>query len=177
MSTAWHRSILSDTQQPHLHRVALTNYNVVMSKRAATPVRFDVPVAERLASFAAANPGMSLSSAANRLVDEALRMGEHPGIMFRPGPTGRRAALAGGPDVWEVIRAVKSARAAEPELADDGLLSLVADNTGTPLRLVRVAVRYWASYSDEIDTEITAADVAENAAELAWHREHQLLAR
>jgi hypothetical protein len=158
-------------------RVAQTDYDVVMSKRAATPVRFDVPVAERLASFAAANPGMSLSSAANRLVDEALRMAEHPGIMFRPGPTGRRAALAGGPDVWEVVRAVKSARAAEPELADDGLLSLVADNTGTPLRLVRVAVRYWASYPDEIDAEITAADAAENAAEQAWRREHQLLAR
>ena len=41
-----------------------------MSKRAATPVRFDPAVADRLASFVAANPGMSLSSAANRLVDE-----------------------------------------------------------------------------------------------------------
>ena len=87
----------------------MTNYNVVMSKRAPTPVRFDTPVAERLASFVAANPGMTLSSAANRLVDGALRMSEHAGIMFRPGPTGRRAALAGGPDVWEVVRAVKSA--------------------------------------------------------------------
>jgi hypothetical protein len=69
---------------------------------------------EQLASFVAANPGMSLSSAANRLVDEAMRMAEHPGVIFRTGPTGRRAALAGGPDVWEVIRAVKSAHAAEP---------------------------------------------------------------
>jgi len=87
-----------------------------MSKRAATPVRFDPPVAERLASFVAANPGMSLSSAANRLVDEAMRMAEHPGVIFRSGPTGRRAALAGGPDVWEVIRAVKSAHTTEPGL-------------------------------------------------------------
>ncbi len=148
-----------------------------MSKRAATPVRFDVPVAERLASFVAANPGMSLSSAANRLVDEALRMSEHPGIVFRAGPTGRRAALAGGPDVWELVRAVKSARTAEPELADDGLLGLVADNTGTPMRLVRTAVRYWASYPGGIDAEIAAADAAEDAAEQAWHRENQLLAR
>ncbi|MGA8462253.1 MAG: hypothetical protein WB800_43175 [Streptosporangiaceae bacterium] len=148
-----------------------------MSKRAATPVRFDPPVAERLASFVAANPGMSLSSAANRLVDEALRMSEHPGIVFRPGPTGRRAALAAGPDVWEIVRAVKSARTAERELADDGLLGLIADNTGTPLRLVRVAVRYWASYPDEIDAEIASADAAEDAAEQAWRREHQLLAR
>ncbi len=148
-----------------------------MSRRAATPVRFDVTVAERLASFVAANPGMSLSSAANRLVDEALRTSEHPGIVFRPGPTGRRAALAAGPDVWEVVRAVKSARTAEPELADDGLLILVADNIGIPLRLVRAGVRYWASYPDEIDAEIAAADAAEDAAEQAWRREHQLLAR
>jgi hypothetical protein len=162
---------------PKLAAMTRTDYDVVMSKRAATPVRFDGPVAERLASFAAANPGMSLSSAANRLVDEALRMNEHAGIMFRPGPTGRRAALAGGPDVWEVVRAVKSARAAEPELADDGLLSLVAANTGIPLRLVRAAVRYWASYPDEVDAEISAAEAAEDAAEQSWLREHQLLGR
>lgn len=92
-----------------------------MAKRPATPVRFDPAVIERLGSFLAANPGMSLSSAANRLVDEALRMSEHPGIVFRAGPTGRRAALASGPDVWEAVRAVKSARAAEPDLAEDDL--------------------------------------------------------
>ena len=117
-----------------------------MSKRTATPVRFDPPVADRLASFVAANPGMSLSSAANRLVDEALRMAEHPGVIFRSGPTGRRAALAGGPDVWEVIRAIKSAHAAEPGLNSDDLVSLVSDNTGIALRLLTTAVRYWAAY-------------------------------
>src|SRR6266487_5136826 len=64
-----------------------------MTKRAATPVRFDERVGERLASFVAAHPGSSMSSAANRLVDEGLRMSEHPGIVFRDGPTGRRAGL------------------------------------------------------------------------------------
>jgi hypothetical protein len=119
---------------------------------------------------------MSLSSAANRLVDEALRMSEHPGIVFRPGPTGRRAGLVGGPDVWEVVRAVKSARAHEPDLAEDDLLTLIADNTGIPGRLIRVAVRYWASYPDEVDAEIAAAEAADDAAEDAWQRERQLLA-
>jgi hypothetical protein len=147
-----------------------------MSKRAATPVRFDPAVAERLSSFVAAHPGMSLSSAANRLVDEALRMSEHPGIVFRPGPTGRRAGLVAGPDVWEIIRAVKSARAHEPDLAEDDLLMLAAENTGVPIRLIRVAVRYWASYPEEIDAEITAAESAEDAAEDAWRRERDLLA-
>jgi hypothetical protein len=147
-----------------------------MSKRAATPVRFDPPVAERLASFVAANPGMSLSSATNRLVDEALRVSEHPGITFRSGPTGRRAGLAGGPDVWEVIRAIKSAHAAEPGLGSDDLMSLVSDNTGIALRLVTTAVRYWAAYPGEVDAEIAAAEAAEEAAEQAWLRERQLLA-
>ena len=57
-----------------------------MSKRSVTPVRFDTAVAERLSSFVTANPGMSLSSAANRLVDEALRTSERPGIVSAPAP-------------------------------------------------------------------------------------------
>lgn len=147
-----------------------------MARRSATPVRFDTAVAERLTSFAAANPGMSLSSAANRLVDEALRMSEHPGIAFRAGPTGRRAALASGPDVWEAVRTIKSARAAEPDLAEDDLLALVSGNTGVAVRLLRIAIRYWASYPGEIDTEIAAAQAAESAAEDAWRRQRDLLA-
>jgi len=119
---------------------------------------------------------MSLSSAANRLVDEALRMTEHPGIIFRSGSTGRRAALSGGPDVWEVIRAIKSARASEPGLHDDDLLGLVSSNTGIAARLLSTAIRYWAAYPEEIDAEIAAADAAEETAEQAWLRERQLLA-
>lgn len=103
-------------------------------------------------------------------------MTEHPGIIFRPGPTGRRAALAGGADVWEVIRAIRSSHAVEPGLDTDGLLDLVGDNTGIALRLLRTAVRYWAAYPDEVDAEITAADAAEEAAEQAWQRERELLA-
>jgi hypothetical protein len=103
-------------------------------------------------------------------------LNEHPDIVFRPGPTGRRAGLVGGPDVWEVVRAVKSARAADPGLAEDDLLALVAENTGIPVRLIRAAVRYWASYTEEIDAEIAAAEAAEEAAEDAWRRERRLLA-
>jgi len=103
-------------------------------------------------------------------------MSEHPGIVFRPGPTGRRAGLASGPDVWEAVRAIKSARAVEPGLAEDDLLTMVADNTSVPVRLLRIAIRYWASYPAEIDAEIAAADKAEQLAEQAWRREQRLLA-
>lgn len=127
-------------------------------------------------SFVAANPGMSLSSAANRLVDEALRMSEHPGIVFRVGPSGRRAALAGGPDVWEVIRAIRSAHGAEPDLDGDSVLDLVSENTGLAPRLLNTAIRYWAAYPADVDAEIAAADAAEEAAEQSWKRERDLLA-
>ena len=112
----------------------------------ATPrsVRFDDSVVERLASYVSRHPGLTASSVAARLVDEGLRMEEHPGVMFRDGPMGRRATLVGGPDVWEVIRALRSARSAEPALAQPELLDLVADTTGVAPRLLRVAVGYWA---------------------------------
>lgn len=103
-------------------------------------------------------------------------MTEHPGVIFRSGPTGRRAALAGGPDVWEVIRAVKSAHAAEPGLDRDDLVDLVSRNTGVAPRLLTTAIRYWAVYPDEVDAEIAAAEAAEEAAEQAWLRERRLLA-
>lgn len=132
-------------------------------------------VADRLQVFVSVNHGLSLSAAANLLVDEGLRMMEHPGVLFRPGPTGRRAGLAAGPDVWEVVRAVKSARAAEPELGEQELLTMLAENTGVPVRMIRVATGYWAAYPDEIDAEIAAADAAEESAERAWRRERELL--
>jgi hypothetical protein len=67
-------------------------------------------------------------------------------------------------------------RAAEPGLAEDDLLALVAENTGIPVRLTRAAVRYWASYAEEIDAEMAAAEAPELAAEDAWRRERRLLA-
>jgi len=118
-----------------------------------------------------------MSSAANWLVDEGLRMAEHPGVVFRDGPTGRRAGLVTGPDVWEVVRAVRSARTAEPDLEEEPLLTLVAGNAGIPLRMIHTAVRYWAAYPTEIDAEIDMAAVAEQTVEHAWARERDLLRR
>ncbi|HET8641141.1 MAG TPA: hypothetical protein VFM37_04340 [Pseudonocardiaceae bacterium] len=139
-------------------------------------MRFEPRVAERLAGFLAAHPGMSTSSATNRLVDEGLRMSEHPGVVFRDGASGRRAGLAGGPDVWEVIRAVRSVRANEPDLDTAGVIALISDNTALPGRLVRLAIDYWSSYPDEVEAEIEAAHAAEQAAIESWNRRRDLLA-
>jgi hypothetical protein len=111
----------------------------------------------------------------SRFVDEALRMEEHPGVLFRDGPSGRRAVLIGGPDVWEVVRVVRSARAAEPDLDVEAVVGLAVETMGLPPGRVRVALDYWAAYPDEIEQQIRDADEAERAAEALWQRERRLL--
>jgi hypothetical protein len=148
-----------------------------MAKATPRSVRFDPDVDARLSSYVASHSGSSSSSVANRFVDEALRMEEHPGVVFRDGPGGRRAVLIGGPDVWEVIRSVRSARESEPELSAGEIVALVVENSGLAHRLVETAVRYWAAYPDEIDRQVQLADMAERTHHAEWLREQELLER
>lgn len=96
--------------------------------------------------------------------------------MFQDGPSGRRARLVSGPDVWQVVRAVQSARAAEPELLGTEIIKLVADTTGVPTRLVEAAVSYWAAFNAEIDAMIELAEADERRAHEQWQRQRDLLA-
>lgn len=102
-------------------------------------------------------------------------MEEHPGILFRDGPSGRRAVLIGGPDVWEVVRVVKSARESEPDLDAEEVVRLAAETMGLPPRRVRVALDYWAAYPEEIELQLRDAEEAERLAEELWQRERRLL--
>ena len=138
-------------------------------------VRFDEDVIRRLDRYVRSHPGTSASSVTNIFVDEALRTEEYPGIMFRPGPTGRRAGLVGGPDVWEVIGALQDVRAEEPALADEALVEAVAEATGLSPRMVRIAVRYYTAYPAEVEERITANREVAREAEAAWHAEQNLL--
>jgi len=144
---------------------------------APSSVRFDPAVLSRLNAYVAAHPGTSVSAASNRLVDEALRSQEHPLIVFRDGPAGRRARLVGGPDVWQVIRAVRSARQAEPRFTAGEVLALVSDSTGVSGPLVQAAIAYWAAFTTEIDALIAHAAEEESQGRRRWEREHGLLAQ
>jgi hypothetical protein len=144
---------------------------------APRSVRFDETVLSRLDRYVKAHPGTSSSSVANMFIDESLRADEHPGIVFRPGPTGRRAALAGGPDVWEVIAALNAIRHEEPGLDGDDLAGELATVTGLSLARVHTALRYYAAYPDEVDERIANnADVAEREERL-WTAQQTLLRR
>lgn len=115
--------------------------------------------------------GTSRSRLAERYVDEGTRMDEHPGIVFRGRPTGRRAALAGGPDVWEVMQTVKSGKA-----RGDAAVAATADLLALTEPQVRIAVRYYAAYPDQIDERIKRNVEEADAAEAAWKREQAALA-
>lgn len=153
----------------------MTTCEYAVSMATPTSVRFDEPVTARLASYVARHPGSTRSAVAARYVDEGLRMDEHPGIMFREGPAGRRATVVGGPDVWEVVRAVMAARAAEPELTDAELVALLEANTGVTRHVIRTALHYWGAYPDEVDALLRHAERAEAENVAAAERSRALL--
>lgn len=111
------------------------------------------------------------------LVDEALRSYEHPGVVFQSGPTGRRATLAGGPDVWEVIAALQAVRAETPELEGEALAAELVAATGLSRERISVALRYYAAYPGEIDERIAANREAAQREEQLWSTEQSLLRR
>lgn len=122
-------------------------------------VRLDDRLAERLRLRARA-AGESLSDRLRRYAEEGARRDEHPMITFRDGPTGRRAGLLGGPDIWEVamwIDEIGSVDDPAAELAADGVVSRAQIDSVLAYRL---------AYPDEIQAriELHRADTAAAAA-------------
>lgn len=135
-------------------------------------IRFGDPSNHERLKAAAARRREPLSTLAERLIDEGLRMAEHPLVVFRDGHAGRRAALAGGPDVAEVVGGIVGGDVpvAERRQRAVELLDL------TPSQ-VDAALAYYAEFTDEVDAEVAEqADVAEREREL-WARQRQLLER
>src|SRR5882757_1718092 len=81
-------------------------------------IRFDAALLARLRRRAGATAGSTTSALAQRLIDEGLRMADHPGVIFKDGPSGRRAALAYGPDIWEIIKFLREVDERGPAALD-----------------------------------------------------------
>lgn len=115
--------------------------------------------------------GESKTRVGERLIDEGLRMAEHPGIVFRDGPAGRRAALAGGPDVWEVIASLQSAQ----EKGEAAIAALIELRVVTRAQ-IETAIRYYGAYPDEIDSRIRQNLETADREYAAWKRAQDALA-
>jgi hypothetical protein len=109
--------------------------------------------------------GEARARTAERLIEEGLRMEDHPGIVFRDGPAGRRAALAAGPDVWEVIETLKgtglSGEQAVAATAEWGVLTHAQ---------VHTTVRYYADFREEVDARIAHNSQEADRQRAAWVR-------
>src|SRR5947207_458509 len=138
--------------------------------RSTTSIRLADELRDRLAVAAAAE-GSTLTELIERFVREGLAVADHPGIVFKPGPAGRRAALAGGPDVWEIVASLRHAAGSEAKR-----IKIVANEFGIHGRQVVIALNYAAANREEIDARIRANDAAMDEAERVAGERDRLLA-
>ena len=127
---------------------------------------------ERLAEHSRGT-GESRSAAAERLVEEGLRMARHPGVFFRTEPAGRRAVLTGGPDVWMVARLFRDLPLDSEEAIEHAADHSVALLSSLPRHMALTAIRYYIEYAAEIDEWIRCLDEESDRAEAEWLRERE----
>jgi hypothetical protein len=104
---------------------------------------------------------------ADRYVEEGLAMDTYPGIVFRDGPSGRRAAVIGGPDVWEVVQVF---------MAENRNTAAASENLGLRPGLIDAAVAYYADNQEAVDEWIQANRVMMDEAAAAFDRQRTIRA-
>lgn len=118
----------------------------------------------------AAREGLTATALLDQLIIEGTDQLDYPGIIFRGPAHDRRAALAAGPDVWEVI-----ARLQELEGSEEHRISLLAAESDLHPRLVRIALDYAAEHADEVRKRIDRnRDMTERSHTMARQRESLL---
>src|SRR5215467_11591326 len=76
---------------------------------ASTSFRISDATKARLTSRAA-REGATATALLDQLIVEGIDQLDYPGIIFRGPAHDRRAALAAGPDVWEVVARLQGTR-------------------------------------------------------------------
>lgn len=136
---------------------------------SSQPIRIESETLRALRERSAQS-GEPIVRLAQRYIAEGMRLDRHPGVVFRDGPAGRRAVVIGGPDVWEVIAAARSASE-----RGEKLIEALPERIGVPSERIRIAIRYYAEYPEEVDGFITMVEEEAEQLEQALEREHRLL--
>lgn len=118
----------------------------------------------------AAHEHTSATALLERLIIEGVRQREHPGIVFRGAGHERRAALAAGPDVWEIV-----ARLQELDGADEQRIHALSEESALHPRVIRLALDYAAVHADEVQARIDENRIAAEAARKAEAGRRSLL--
>lgn len=135
----------------------------------STSFRISDEARDRLAARAA-REGLSATALLERLILEGVDALDHPGIVHRGPPHDRRAALAAGPDVWEVV-----ARLRELEGAEEERVATLSDETDLHPRLIRIALDYAAEHPDDIESRIQDNEAAAESSRRAAEQRDALL--
>lgn len=118
----------------------------------------------------ASSKGTSVSSLVSSVLDEGLKTRRFPGIVYRDGPTGRRAGLLGGPDVWEVVRVLKAASGGA-----EARVRTVSEERGLPVAQVRLAIDFYGEHAEEVDARIAQDEQAAERVRRVVERRERLL--
>lgn len=106
-------------------------------------------IARRRLTARAAWEGITVTALLDRLIMEGSDNLDFPGIVFRGPAHDRRAALAAGPDVWEVI-----ARLQELDGTEEQRIATLAEESSVHSRLIRLALDYAAEHREVIQNRI-----------------------
>ncbi|WP_420446016.1 hypothetical protein [Candidatus Poriferisodalis sp.] len=117
-----------------------------MARAVSLPISEDL--AERLRAEGEASDLPPPVLAAS-LIDEGLKTRQFPGIVYMDGPSGRRASLADGPDVWQVIRALHEVPSDEHDPVET-----VCIEADLCVRQVRLAMQFYEAYPNEVEAKI-----------------------
>ena len=114
----------------------------------STSFRISDAAKSRLSSRAA-HEGVTATALLDQLIVEGIDQLEIPGVIFRGPAHDRRAALAAGPDVWEII-----ARLQELAGTEEQRITLLSEESDVHPRLIRIALDYAADHANEISERI-----------------------
>jgi hypothetical protein len=137
---------------------------------ASTSFRISDTAKQVLADRAAAE-GTSATALLDRLIIEGVAQQDYPGIIFRGPAHDRRAALAAGPDIWEIV-----ARLQELPGGQEHRVAILAEESGLHPRLIRLALDYAAERPLEIRERIKRNSDAAERSQAAVHQREELLA-
>jgi hypothetical protein len=132
----------------------------------STSFRISDAAKSRLAARAA-QEGMTATALLDQLIIEGIDQLDYPGITFQGPAHDRRAALAAGPDVWEII-----ARLRELDGSEEQRIALLCEESELHPRLIRIALDYAAEHAEEIRDRIHRnRTMAERSRKTARQRE------
>ncbi|CAN5690080.1 hypothetical protein BH24ACT15_BH24ACT15_08370 [soil metagenome] len=104
------------------------------------------------------------------MIIEGVDTLDHPSIVYRGPTTDRRAALAAGPDVWEVVTRLRELDGGEEDRID-----LLASETDLHPRQIRAALEFAARHPEQINARIERNQAAIKAGRAATEARHALL--